>query len=281
MHLKKLVVAAVFGLAGLAAFAGTCTVTHISLVETDGTHDTFGGQIDNGSGVDILNHNFLVSFLDANNNLVETKTVPGCLRSLQDGTSDFFSATSTELSSGTNVGLARLAFDSAFKVGGVADGDVSLSAIVVSRSSETLSITGTIKNNDSDTLVDPAVCIVVRDGDDNVLITGKDTSIADLDEDETDTFSVAITVPDDETADTVDVWVDGLDGSSTDAPIAPASDLNNAVSECVATSTATKTPTNTPTATGTIVPTDTPAATNTATNTPAATNTPVATNTPC
>lgn len=281
MHLKKLIVVAVFGLAGLAAFAGTCTVTRISLVETDGTHDTFGGQIDNGSGVDILNHNFLVAFLDANNNLVETKTVPGCLRSLQDGTSDFFSATSTEASSNTKVGLARLAFDSGFKVGGVADGDVSLSDIVVNRNNETLSITGKIKNNDNDKLVDPAVCIVVRDSADNVLITGKDTSIADLDENDTDTFSVAITVPDDNTADTVDVWADGLDGSSTDAPIAPASDLNNAVTECVATSTATKTPTTTPTATGTPAPTDTPAATNTATNTPAASNTPAATNTPC
>ncbi len=270
MHLKKLIVAAVFGLAGLAAFAGTCTVTHISLVETDGTHDTFGGQIDNGSGVNILNHNFLVAFLDANNNLVETKTVPGCLRSMQDGTSDFFSATSTELSSNTKVGLARLAFDSAFKVGGVADGDVSLSDIEVSRNGETLSITGTIKNNDNDTLVDPAVCIVVRDSDDNVLITGKDTSINDLDEDETDTFSVAITVPDDETADTVDVWVDGLDGSSDDAPIAPASDLNNAVGESTATPTgtpATSTPTGTPA-------TETPTATPTDTATPTATPTP-------
>ena len=266
MHLKKLIVAAVFGLAGLAAFAGTCTITHISLVETDGEHDTFAGQIDNGSGVNILNHNFLVAFLDANNNLVETKTVPGCLRSLQDGTSDFFSSTSTEDSSDTSVGLARIAFDSAFKVGGVADGDVSLSAVAASRDGETLSVTGTIKNNDNDTLVDPAVCVVVRDNDDNVLITGKDTSISDLDEDETDTFSVAITVPDDDTADTVDVWVDGLDGSSDDSPIAPASDLNNEIDE------GTATPTGTP---ATSTPTGTPA-----TSTPTATATPTATPTP-
>ena len=115
--MKKLIAAAVFGLAGLAAFAGTCTITRISLVNTDGTHDTFGGQLDNSSGVNILQHNFLVSFLDSGNNVVETMTVAGCTRSIQDGTSGFFSATSSRPASETNVGLARIAFDSAFRVG--------------------------------------------------------------------------------------------------------------------------------------------------------------------
>ena len=276
--MKKLIAAAVFGLAGLAAFAGTCTITRISLVNTDGTHDTFAGQLDNSSGVNILQHNFLVSFLDSGNNVVETKTVAGCTRSIQDGTSGFFSATSSRPASETNVGLARIAFDSAFKVGTVAAGDISLSGITVTRTGDTLVVTGTIKNNDGDTLVDVRACIVVRDSGDNVLITGADSTIADLAEDATDTFSVTITVPDDDTADSVDVWVDGLDGSSSDPPVAPASDLNNSVGVCTATSTPTKTPTNSPTATGT-PPTATPTGTPTSTST--STSTPVATNTPC
>jgi hypothetical protein len=253
--LKKLIAAAVFGLAGLMAFAGTCTITHISLVETDGTHDTFGGQLDNNSGVDILQHNFVVSFLDGDLQVVETKVVDGCLRSVQDGETDFFSLTSTKASSNTLIGLARIAFDSDFKVGTVADGDVTISDISVLRDGDELTVTGKIKNNDGDDLIDAAACIVVRDNDGNVLITGKD-DVGDINTDATKTFSVTITVPDDDTADSVDVWVDGLDGSSSDDPIAPASDLDNSVVEGTPTpTTATATPTSTtPTATATAVP---------------------------
>lgn len=277
MHRKKLVVAAIFAIAGLAAFAGTCTVTHLSLVQTDGAHDTFGGQLDNTSGVNILQHNFVVAFLDSGNNVVEVKTVPGCLRSVQSGTSDFFSATSTQPSANTNVGLARIAFDSAFKVGTVATGDVTLSTVAASRNGITLVVTGTITNNDTVTLVEPQVCVVVRDASGNVVITGVATNISNLAQNANDGFSVAITVPNDSTAATVDVWADGLFGDANAAPIAPASDLGNTIGN------GTPTPTSTPaTATPTSTPI-TPTATGTpptATSTTAATNTPAPTNTP-
>ena len=287
MSMKKLIVAAVFGIAGLAAFAGTCTITRISLVNTDGTHKTFAGQLDNTSGVNILQHNFVVAFLDSGNNVVETKVVEGCTRSVQDGKSGFFSATSSQPASQTNVGLARIAFDSTFTVGPVAAGDVSISNIVVTRTGTSLVVTGKIKNNDADKLFAPAACIVVRDASGNVLITGKDGSLNDLVQNATDTFSVTITVPNDNTARTVDIWADGLDGSTSAAPINPQSALGFNVS-CPAAATATSTPA---TPTNTAMATGTPAATNTATNTPVATNTPtntatpsntpVATNTPC
>ncbi len=267
MSFKKLIVAAVFGLAGLAAFAGTCTITHLSLVKTDGTHKTFGGQMDNNSGVNILQHNFLVAFIDGNNNLVETTTVQGCLRSMQDGKSDFFSATSTQPASNTMVGLARIVFDSSFKVGPVAAGDLSITVTGVTRTGTSLVVTGTIKNNATNTLVEPHACVVVRDASDNVLIVKGDTGISDIAHNATQTFSVTITVPDDSTADTADVWVDGLDGSSSGAPIAPESDLNNSVVE------GTPTPTGTP---ATATPTGTPA-TATPTSTPTTTSTPTAT----
>jgi hypothetical protein len=277
---------AVFGLAGLAAFAGTCVITRISLVKTDGTHKTFAGQLDNSSGVNILQHNFVVAFLDSGNNVVDTKTVEGCTRSIQDGKSGFFSATSSMPASDTSVGLARIAFDSTFKVGSVVIGDISISNVTVTRTGTSLVVTGKIKNNASDKLVSPAACIVVRDVDGNVLITGKDDSVSDLSQDATDTFSVTIKVPDDDTAQTVDIWVDGLDGTSSGAPIAPESNLDNAV-KCPSANTATNTPantsTNTPaaTSTGTITPTNTATATGTATNTATPSNTPVATSTPC
>ena len=283
--MKKLIAAAVFGIAGLAAFAGTCTVTHISLVNTDGTHKTFGGQIDNGSGVNILQHNFSVAFLDSGNNVVETTTVPGCLRSMQDGKSDFFSATSTLAAAQTSVGLARITFDSSFKVGTVAAGDISISNVTVQRTGTSLVVKGKVKNNASHTLVAPGVCVVVRDSSSAVLITNSDT-LSDAAQNVTQNFSVTIKVPNDSTADSVDIWVDGLDNSSSGAPVAPESALNNSVGVCTATTTATAT--NTPTSTGTNTATPTltasPTVTPTGTVTPAATstNTPAtATSTPC
>ena len=286
--MKKLIAAAVFGIAGLAAFAGTCTITHISLVNTDGTHKTFAGQLDNTSGVNILQHNFIIAFLDSGNNVVETTTVPGCLRSVQDGKSDFFSATSTLAAAQTSVGLARITFDSAFKVGTVAAGDISISNITVQRTGTSLVVKGKIKNNASTTLVAPGVCVVVRDASNNVLITNSDT-LSDAAQNATQNFSVTIKVPADGTANSVDIWADGLDGNSSGAPVAPQSALSNSVGVCTATTTAiaTNTATATTTSSATATDTATPTVTATGTTTPAATstntstNTPVASSTPC
>jgi hypothetical protein len=217
---------AVFGLAGLAAFAGTCTISHISLVSTDGTHKTFAGQLDNTSGVNILQHNFLVAFIDGSNNLVETTSPSGCLRSIQNGKSDFFSAVSTNAASGISVGLARIAFDSTFKVGTTSSQNVSITDVTANRATTTLTVAGKVTNNASDTLFSPNACIVVRTSAGNVLITGK-ASMSDISASANRTFSTTITVPNDSTASTVDIWVDGLDSGNnpttpqqhTDKPI--------------------------------------------------------------
>ncbi len=227
--MKKLLIMAVFGLAGLAAFAGTCTITHISLVKTDGTHKTFAGQLDNSSGVNILQHNFVVAFLDSANGLVETKSVSGCLRSVQNNQTDFFSATSTSSASSVSTGLARLAFDSTFKVGTTSSQDVTISEVTAGRSGTTLTVKGKVTNNSSSKLYAPNACIVVRTSADNVLITDLDETMSDLAKDAFDTFSQTIKVPDDSTADSVDIWVDGLD--SDDNPTTPESKTNNNVNE--------------------------------------------------
>ena len=98
-----------------------------------------------------------------------------------------------------------------------------------------LVVAGKVKNNDNTTLKDPTVCIVVYTDDDNVVIVGKDESLSNLDEDDTDTFSITLTVPDSTTTvDHVDVYVDGL---VDDVPILPESDTNNSVDVCDATNT--------------------------------------------
>ena len=225
--MKKLIMSAVFGIAALAAFAGTCTVTHISLVSTDGSHKTFAGQLDNTSGVNILQHNFVVAFLDSSNNVLQTTTVSGCLRSVQNGKSGFFSATSIASSATVQTGLARIAFDSSFKVGTTSSQDVTISAVTAGRSGTTLTVKGTVKNNASATLYQPNACIVVRTSAGNVLITGLNTSLADLAQNASTTFTSTITVPNDSTAYSVDVWVDGLDSSNN--PTTPQSSTGTTV----------------------------------------------------
>jgi hypothetical protein len=214
---KKFLVAAIFGLAGLAAFAGTCTITHMSIVQTDGSHMTIGGQVDNNSGANILQHNVLVAFLDSGMNLVETQSVPGCLNSVQNGQSDFFSATSTHAASSitSSVGLARIAFDSTFRVGTTSSQNVTISNVTANRTTTTtpatLTVTGKVTNN-SGTLYSPGVCTVVRTSAGNVLIAGR-TSLSQMSSGNSQTFTDTFTVPNDTTAWSVDVWVDGLDAS--------------------------------------------------------------------
>jgi hypothetical protein len=223
---------ALFGIVGLAAFAGTCTVTHINLASTDGTHNTFAGQLDNTSGVNILQHNFVVAFIDSGNNLVSTASVPGCLNSVQNNTSDFFSAVSTTSAGGVSVGLARIAFDSTFKVGNTSAQNVTISNVHANRTTAstpaTLTVTGSLQNNSGVTLVSPNVCVVVRTSLGNVLITAKE-GLGSLGSTSTTTFSVSATVPNDSTATTVDVWVDGLDSASN--PTTPQSLIGTTVTQ--------------------------------------------------
>lgn len=228
---KKWLAMGVLLVAGVAAFAGTCSVVKIRLTDINGK-DTFAGELKNDSGANFLQHTYVVAFIDGSNNVVETKTVEGCLRSLANGTSDFFSADSSLSASTTTAALARLALDGTLKVGTTASGDVTITLTSATREGKVLTVTGKIKNNDSDKLVDGAVCVVVKDSSGNIVKVAKDNSINDLNDNAEDTFSLTIAVPDDTAiVDEIEIWVDGLDGSSSDAPIAPESDLANDVVE--------------------------------------------------
>jgi hypothetical protein len=274
----KLVIAGVL-LAGIIGLAGTCRIQNVSLTKI-GSHDVYAGEIKNDSGVNILGHNVIVAFLNSSNTVVDTQTVEPCLRSLQNGATDFFSATSDQPAADTSVGLARIKFDSAFKVGTAATGDVSLSGITTVRENDTdLVVAGTVKNLDSTELTDVVACIVVySDADKVVLVEKDDTSLSDLSHNESDTFHITVTVPDSTSiVDHVDVWVDGL---SDGVAIVPESSTghNVTVRSATDTPTATRTPTltPTPTPTSTATPTATSTPTPTATETPA----PTATETP-
>jgi hypothetical protein len=188
------------------------------------------------------------------------------VRSLQNGATNYFSATSTSDEDDISVALSRLALDATLKAGDTADGDISLSNVRIRRQDAQVKVTGTLTNNDDDELFSPKVCAVVKDDDGNVLIVAKTSPLGNLDEDDDVDFTLTINALNDADAvDSVSIYADGLEGSSSGTPVEPVSDENNDVTVC---GTPTNTPTNTPTPTGTPQPTNTPggpAATSTAT----------------
>ena len=186
---------ATLAIAALVAFAGTCTITHISLT-TIGSNDTFAGEVHNDSGVNILTHNVIVAFLNSSSSVLETKTVQPCLRTLPTGGANYFSAKSSFSSASTTVGLARIVFDSTFKVGTAATGSGTITNLTVNRGTTTLVVAGTFKNTDSSTLEEPNACAVVYDSSGNVIVVGLDQTLADLATNGSDTFSITLTVPD-------------------------------------------------------------------------------------
>ncbi|TAK66853.1 MAG: hypothetical protein EPO22_03465, partial [Dehalococcoidia bacterium] len=160
-------------LAGVIAFAGTCTLQHYQLTKI-GTHDTYAGEIHNDTGTNFLQHKIIVAFVDSNGAVVETKTVTPCLRSLQDGAFSFFSAASSEPAADTSIGLAKLELGSSLIVGDAETGDLTLSNIVITRKNGTsLNVRGSIKNLDATTLMDPNICAVVYSSDGKVLVVGQ------------------------------------------------------------------------------------------------------------
>jgi hypothetical protein len=249
--MKRFVAIAGLVLVVAVATAQTCRLTNISLTSIDG-HDTFAGEIENDSGVDILFHKFRVTFLNSNLAIVETRTVDGCLRSLQQGSSDYFAVASTLPDNSTTVGLARLANiaeDPDFELGETEPSDIAITGVVAERTGGTLAVDGTITNHHDEVLEDPVACAVVFDEDGRVVTIARDTGIADLAAGGgSDTFSMSLDVPDDaELVDQVEVWADGLED---DVPVEPsfAEDVTIGLTPTPTAST-TSTPTATPTAT--------------------------------
>ena len=168
--------------------------------------------------------------------------------------------------------------------GTTTNGNLTFSNINITRNKDLLRVTGRIKNSDGDDMSDVRACLVVRNTDDDVVVTMRDNNLIDINGGNSADFSIDVTVPDSSTkVKTVDIWADALNKDDSDRVTDPESVLNNAVSVCSATNTptptgsATPTPTNTATATNTPTPiTNTPTPiTNTPTNTATPTNTPV------
>ena len=246
------------GIAALASIAATCRITNISLTEVDDDMH-FGAEMVNETEADILNHRYRVAFTDNSNGIAANVVVDGCLRSLQSGASDYFSADSNKSDSQVKAALARL--EGPLTFGQVVNGDLVISNVSAVRNGETLVVTGTVTNDDNDDLEDARVCIVVLNDSGNVVVVQRDNDNYDLDAGAAANFSVTLTVPNDvDDVEHVHVLVDATNTDEDDRVTEPQSRENVNVHTATPTVTGTP-PTSTPTATATATHTATPTAT--------------------
>jgi hypothetical protein len=244
--MKKLALLAMAGIS-LAFIAATCVIKGATVTVIDGDV-WYAAEMENETQADILKHKFAVGFIEGRN-AVATKTVDGCLRSLQGGASDFFSASSGRVKNDVDTAVSRLVGPITF--GKVVNGDIAFSNVVVTRNGKLLRVTGKITNNDNDDLDDARVCVVVRNADGDITVTKRDNDTYNLNSNGAAYFSVDVTVPDDSShVKKVDLWTDATNADEGGGVTAPESKLANSVTTCAATATPTKTKTNTPTPRG-------------------------------
>ena len=67
--MKRLILVGL-ALAAFAGFAGTCSVINVRITSF-ANHKTLGGELQNNSGADLLQHNIRVTFFDSNSNIVD------------------------------------------------------------------------------------------------------------------------------------------------------------------------------------------------------------------
>jgi hypothetical protein len=270
--MKKFAFLAVFAAIGVLLIAAKCTLKGVTVTEIDGDI-WYSAEMEYSDGPNIINHTFKVGFIN-DGALATTKTATVCLRSLQSGNSNFFSANSGLSDSQVDTALSNIAGPLTF--GDTVNGDLTFSAIDITRDGEDLVINGTIKNTDNDDLTDVRVCAVIRNDDGDITVVMVDGNDYDLDSDESANFSISGKVPDDNNdVDKVDLWADGKNKDEGSDVTDPESKLNNPVAECTTPPTNTPVGSATPTSTNTFTPTNTPGA-----GTPTVTNTAVPSATP-
>jgi hypothetical protein len=258
----KKILLLVLVLAGLSAFGATCVVRNVGQTEIEGDL-VYGAEMHNETGLNILNHRFLVGFIDEDGEVINTKNATQCSRTMQANASNFYSADSGVDPDDVDVVLSRMVIDSGLKLGNALSSDLEISNVTAVRDGDELRVSGTIKNDGNDDYEDVIVCVVVFNSDNDVVIVVLDDKF-DLDGGDTRNFSVSVKVTnDDDDTDHVKVVADAINADEDDQFTKPVSEDED-VANCTA---------NTPTPTGTIADTATPTntstpATATATKTP-------------
>jgi hypothetical protein len=271
--MTKFVFLAALAAIGAIVIAATCTIRFAAITIIDG-NVWYSAEMEYKDGPNIINHKFAIGFIEGSTNPA-TKTVDGCLRSLQSGNSNFYSADSGLDEGDADTAVSRLVGPVTF--GDTVNGDVNFSNIeaTFNEDDEKVVVTGRLTNDDNDDLEDLRVCIVLRKDDGRITMVKVDNNNYDLNPDESVNFSVEVPATDDEDdAATVDLYVDGKNADEDDRVTDPQEDLDNDVDVCVDPTNTPTGPTATATNTNTPVPTITPGGP-TVTNTATATQTPL------
>jgi len=266
--MKKLAVL-VFVLAGLSALTATCVIRNVGETEIGGDL-VYGAEMRNETGLNILNHRFLVGFIDDDGEVINTKNATQCSRTMQANASNYYSADSGVDPDDVGVVLSRMVIDSGLKLGTALTNDHEFSNVTAVRIGDDLRVTVRVTNDGNDDYEDVIVCIVVFNDQDDVVIVALESEF-DLDADDSQDFSVTVEVTDDDDdTDRVLVVADAKNAEESDQFTKPVS-VGEDVEDCVAnTATPTGSATNTSTATPTFTPTGTVTATATKTPNPAA-----------
>jgi hypothetical protein len=251
--MKKIAVL-VLALASLAAFAGTCVIRNVGETEIDGDL-VYGAEMHNEIGVNILQHRFLVGFIDEDGEVVATKNATQCTRTLQANASNYYSADSGHDPDEIDVVLSRMVIDSGLKIGTALDSDLKLSNVKAIRDGEDLRVTGNVENDGNDDYEDVIVCAVVFNDNDDVVVVQLHAKF-DLDGGDDQDFTITIPVTNkDDDSDHVSVFADAENADEDNALVEPVSKTDVNAVDCTA---KTATPTGTIAATDTATPTSTP-----------------------
>ena len=251
--MKKIAVL-VLALASLAAFAGTCVVRNVGQTEIDGDL-VYGAEMHNETGVNILQHRFLVGFIGDNGEVLATKNAVQCTRTLSANGSNFYSADSNLDPDDVDVVLSRMVVDSGLKIGTALDSDLKLTNVKAIRDGKDLRVTGNVKNDGNDDYEDVIICAVVFNNDDDVVVVQLATKF-NLNHDANKDFSIVIPVTTkDNDSDHVSVYADAENADEDNDLVEPVSKTGVDAVDCTAN---TATPTGTIPATNTATPTTTP-----------------------
>jgi hypothetical protein len=237
-------------LALIGIVAGGCIIQFSTLYVDDVSRTHFVGLASNLTNADVVSASVEVRFYDSSNNLLATKSVSPCTRTLQAHQS---SPVESIIPAGVTVKRAEtVVHPQTFGEKMVPDFDIK--NISFEKDGTVAHLKGEVTNNDNEAFYAVQVCAAFYDDDDDVVRVGSDyLDLTTLSEDKTGEFDIEI---EDWTADAeqYELWVDATTRSPKDVTAPVVEGPDDIPGLATATPTATPTPTSTPTPTATTPP---------------------------
>lgn len=244
--MKRLLIA-LLALVGIVA--GGCIIQFHTLYEDDDGRTHFVGLASNLTNADVVDAVVEVKFYDSSNNLLATRFVSPCTRTLQAHQS---SPVESTIPAGVTVKrVDAIVHPMTFGEKMVPDFDIK--NVSVDEDGTVTHLKGDVKNSDNKTFYGVQVCAAFYDDDEDVVRVGRAyLDPAKLSKGATGSFDIAVDdMPDD--VEEYQIWVDATVRSPTDvtAPVVEGPEEMPGVATATPTPTGTPGPTDTPTVTPT------------------------------